>query len=189
MATENILIDLRDAIYARFVAKQQAGAWTYGNSFTIEKTWKPWEELTDFDENHPTGKVYIIGMSPFDQVKESRTNLTILDTCIQIGFQRKIADINDVAELDSYAKFAMELAEACRLEIDYDGGPTALGFADLEGIAWSRTDFLKDPDGVPFSFTMLRKQLFFEAYFTVYYKIPLEGYSLTTTTTTTTTTT
>lgn len=188
MNTEDINVDLRDAIYARFVAKQAAGAWTYDNSFTIVKTWRPWTALEDFAEDHPTGKVYIIGMSPFDLIKESRSNVTVLDSCIQIGFQIKVDDVDDVAELDEYAKFAMELVEACRLEIDCDGCPTSLGFSDLEGISFSRIEFLKDPDGVPFSFIMLRKQLFFETYFSVYYKIPLEGYSMTTTTTTTTTT-
>lgn len=186
MNTENILIAVRDAVYNRFVAKQAANCWTYNNSFTIERTWIPFEQLDKFVTNHPTGKVYIIGQAPSDLVNQSRANMGLLTHSIQIGFQKKLEQKTAYTEIDPLVKFVGELMDACRLEVDCDDCHPE--FPDL-AISFSRIEFLKSPEGLPLSFTMLRQTPMFEAYFTAFYHIVAPSYESTTSTTTTTTST
>lgn len=192
MNPEEILVAVRDLVYNRFLAKQAAGAWSFTDAndsrLSFEKTWRPWETLEKLSKDHPYGKVYVIGMSPFSMLNEGRSNVAILESCVQIGFQRAIDNLDDVAELDRYVEFYMELLNTCRLEIDCEGCAESLGAMDL-ALSWSRAEPLRDPEGIPFSFIMQRQAKVFESYFSVYYKTGLEGYSTTTSTTTTTTST
>ena len=189
MNTEDILIEIREAIYNRFIAKQAANAWTNLSGFTVEETWRPYQELDKMTRDHPNGKVYILGLSPSDLINLSRGNTGQIHHPVMVGFQHLIAaklgsDAYDT-EISGYVKFVGELCDAVRLEIDCEGCSP-----NLDGlISFNRIEFLKDPNGLPFSFIMNRDANLFEAYFSVYYSVVLSGYETTTSTTTTTTTT
>ena len=153
----SIVSELRDEVYTRIAAKQAATEFTYGNSFTLVRTWRPYQLLDKLSTDHPTGKVYVIGGSPIGYNNRSRSNTILGEYSVMVGFQKLVADIDSVSEIDGYVDFVQELEDMCRLEVD----PTLFSF--------SRLEFLRDQDGMPFSFLMLREASLFEAYFTVTY--------------------
>lgn len=163
---------VRDEVYNKIAAKKAAGiinppdGFTYGNTFTLVKTWRPWTALEDLADpsKNPLGKVYVIGRNIGDQVNISRDKTVVGEFPVQIGFQRVITDIDDEAEVAGYVDFVEELADLCRLSVDEN--LTA---------AWTRHEFLRDPDGNPMSFIMQRGALTFEAYFTSVYTLVLPG--------------
>lgn len=160
----SIISSIRDEVYTRIAVKKAAADFVYSNSFTLERTWKPYELLDKLGTDHPTGKVYIIGGNPIGYGNESRTNLVKAEYSVMVGFQKLINDVNDLAEIDAYTGFMEELEDVCRTEV----------LPDL--FSFTRLEYLRDADGVPFSFVMLRDLFTFEAYFTVYYNRVRAGF-------------
>lgn len=174
-----LLTYIRDEVYLRIGVKQGASSFYFANDFVLEKTWRPWETLENlFDaDKYPSGKVYVIGGRPGDLVTTSRANATApRDYPVHVGFQHKIVNIADQAEVDNYVNFVEELEETLRLEIDNN---------ELQ-FAFSRIEPIRDPNGVPLSFVLARESNLFEAYFTAFFVRPLEDSNISTTTTTTT---
>lgn len=157
----SVLLPIRDEVYTRILLKRTLEQFSI-NTFTLVKAWKPWQLLEDFSTDHPGGKVYIIGMAGDDAPNLSRGNLTVHEPGVMVGYQRPIADPNSVNELDPYVSFMEELRDCCRKDVT------------LAGYSWVRNESLKDAEGVPYSFVMLREALIFEAYFTAYYRTPVE---------------
>jgi len=172
----NIALGIRDEVYLRIATKQTAGNFYFANDFILEKTWRPWETLENlFDPTkYPSGKVYVIGGRPGDMLTQSRDNVCLRDYPVQIGFQHPISKIDDDTEIDTYAAFVEELEETCRIEVD-----TAL----LQ-VSFSRIEPMRDPNGIPMSYIMMRDANVFEAYFTVFYTRVLGNFNEATTTTT-----
>jgi hypothetical protein len=160
----SIISDLRDAVYTVIAAKQAATEYAYGNDFTLERTWRPYQLLDQMSADHPTGKVYVIGGTPIGYANLSRTNMVLGEYSVMVGFQRMVTDLNDSAEVDGYTSFVEELEDTCRLEVD------------PEQFSFTRLEFLRDPDGLPLSFIMLRDAHTFEAYFTVFYNHARRGF-------------
>lgn len=154
----SIVSDLRDEVYTRIATKKTNTEFTYSNDFTLERTWRPYQLLEALGSDHPVGKVYVIGGTPIGYGNRSRTNMILGEYSVMIGFQKLVDDITDVTEIDGYVDFVQELEDMCRQEVD----PTLFSF--------SRLEFLRDQDGMPFSFLMLRDSNVFEAYFTVTYQ-------------------
>ena len=153
----SVITDIRDELYTLIATKKANTEFTYGNSFTLERTWRPYQLLEKLSTDHPTGKVYIIGGTPIGYANQSRTNMVLGEYSVMVGFQRYITDIDSLSEVDGYCAFVQELEDACRTEVDADQ------------YAFTRLEFLRDPDGEPFSFILMREAQTFEAYFTVYY--------------------
>lgn len=181
MTSAEQLLALRDEVYLRLALRQIAGEFTATNNFTVEKTWRPWTTLEQLKAGTKPGKVYVIGMAPGDLDAQSRARMGPRDFCIQVGFQKSYEDINDAAEGDVYVKLVGELEDVCRCLV-YPPD-------EQNDVAFLRIEFMRDPDGLPMSFTMMRTSFVFEAYFNVYFRVVVEGCTTTTTTTTTSTTT
>lgn len=166
---------IRDEVYLRFGVKAVADAFYFANDFVLEKTWRPWETLENlFDPNkYPSGKVYVIGGRPGDIATISRGNAVLREYPVHVGFQHCINDIADTAEVDRYVGFVEELEETLRLETDN---------AWLQ-IAFTRLEPMRDPQGDPLSFVLLRENALFEAYFTAFFTRPLGEENVATTTT------
>lgn len=163
----SLITDLRDDLYLQIAAKKAALEYSI-NTFTLEKTWIPYEELPDLTRDHPDGKVYLIGGNPIGYGISSRTNLVLGEYSVMIGYQRiptaQFSDSGFTAEIDSYTDFMEELEETCRLDVT----PSRYVFTRLE--------YLRDPDGLPLSYIMLRDTATFEAFFTVVYKRVRAGF-------------
>jgi hypothetical protein len=153
----SLITDLRDSVYLQILTKQTASEYAYGNSFSLERTWRPWDRLETLSRDHPTGKVYVIGGNPVGYVNQSRTQTVLAEYAVMLGFQRYVTDLDDVDEIDSYTGFLEELEDTCRLEVVPDQ------------FSFTRLEYLRDPDGMPLAFVRLRDAATFEAYFTVYY--------------------
>lgn len=151
---------LRDEIYTRILLKKGIAGFTI-NGFTLTRTYYPYEKLEEFKTAHPFGIVYVIGMNSDDLPLKSRTNLTMAEVPVQIAYQRFVEDTSDYTEIDSYENLIEELRDVCRKEVD------------LEPYAWMQNEALRDENGVPFSFTGLRKASTFEGYFTAHYTLPV----------------
>lgn len=151
--------DLRDEVYTMLATKKSNTEFNYGNDFTLERTWRPYELLDKFAGSNPTGKVYVIGSTPIGYANQSRTNMVLGEYSVIVAFQRLVADLDDRDEIDSYVDFVQELEDACRTEINHPS------------FSFTRLEFIRDPDGLPLSFIMLRDASMFESYFTVYYNI------------------
>lgn len=160
----SVISDIRDEVYTRIAVKQANTEYSYGNTFTLEKTWRPYVLLDQLSRDHPAGKVYVIGGTPIGYANQSRTNMILGEYSVMVGFQRLITDLDDEAEIDGYVSFVQELEDTCRLEVT----PELFSFTRLE--------FLRDPDGLPFSFIQMRDAHTFEAYFTVYYNHVRRGF-------------
>lgn len=153
----SVISEIRDEVYLRIATKKAALGYTYGNTFTLERTWRPYQLLDQISKEHPTGKVYIIGGNPIGYVNQSRTQMVLGEYSVMVGFQRLLSDITSLSEVDGYCDFVQELEDTCRKEVD------------IAKYSFTRLEYLRDPDGVPFSFILLREAHTFEAYFTAYY--------------------
>lgn len=128
------------------------------NTFNVEETYLPYEDLLGLKTRHPGGKLYLITMAVDEGDNRTRhpNALALREIPIGVGFQ--IADIKptDTDKIDETMELVNEFYEFFR-------------HFQLEGFAWLRTVSLKDENGVPYQYTALRQNNLLEAYFTVYY--------------------
>lgn len=148
---------IRDEIYARIGIKKLATGFTNNNSFQLKRTWYPHQDMAEFADLFPNGIVYIASGTPGDMRSESRTDMTMQIVSAKIGVQIRIPDRQDIAAIDTHVKFARELTQVCRKEVD------------LELFQFMTLEYLKDDNGVPYSFASMRELSFFECYFTANY--------------------
>jgi hypothetical protein len=156
----SFITSLRNQLYTAIDTRKTASGFTYGNDFTLEKTWRPYQELKLMGSDHPTGKVYIIGGNPIGFSNLSRTNTVLGNYSTMVGFQRLISDITSLSEVDAYTDFLQELEEIC-----------ISGLLENSSFSFDRLEYLRDPDGLPFAFIGMRDEHTFEAYFSVYYNL------------------
>lgn len=170
----DVVIAIRNAVHAAILAKQLATGFINNNTFDLQKTWRPVTSLETLKQDLTSGRVYVLASAIGDLQNLSRSNMVQGMHPVTVGFQKPLASNDAVTEIDTNVKFVGELADVCRLEVDSN---LADSFSSLE--------FLRDAENTPYSFIMLRQADVFEAYFTVYYSLPLGGYEWLTTTTTT----
>jgi hypothetical protein len=159
----SITTDLRDLIYAKLLLKQLATEFVI-NDFEIERTYLPYSELSRARVDNPSGKVYLVTGVPGDIVNTSRKNRGIArDISIILGYQICDVKVTDYGTLDDYVFLVEQLDEMCREEID----PSTV-------YSFSRLEYLKDENGVPYSFLGLRDNKTFESYFTATFNFTLQ---------------
>jgi hypothetical protein len=150
------LSDIRDEVYARILLKKSLGNYSI-NEFGLEKTWRPFELLEELVEDHPVGKVYVIGMGWTEGQNKSRDNTALRDLPVQIAYQRGDIAPDDTSTIDSCVDLVEELIETCQNDVA------------LAGYSWLNTELLLDENGTPFSFVMFRQANTFEAIWTAHY--------------------
>jgi hypothetical protein len=158
--------DLRDEVYARILVKRTALQFAI-NDFEAAKTWYPYSTLQSLAGDSPKGKVWVVSGTPGDIAAETRTNAGMRYHSVMVAYQRVVKErIKDLAFMDSLGQLVQDLEFMCRKEIGDVTGET-------NPYAFSRLEYLKDENGVPYQFTMMRKALTFECYFTAFYNIVL----------------
>lgn len=155
MAAKTVLVATE--AYTRILSKKVLLEYSI-NDFNIEQTWLPRERLDQFDTNHPSGKVYVIGQAPGDIGAMSRKpNLTLGTHSVQVGYQRRV-DASNTSLVNDCIELVEQLDDTLRNEFD------------LTGYEWTSREYLKDVEtDLPFSFIGLRENAVFEAYFTSFY--------------------
>lgn len=157
MAIQN---DLRDLVYLTLGVKKAADEFTF-NNFGIEKTHIPYELLWTLPNDFPGGKVYVVAGVPGDLEVINRQNATAArEWSVMVGYQKGNVPREDNTVLDTLDNLVSELETMCRLEIDSNSE-----------FSFTRLEYLKDENGVPFDFYGLREQSLYEAYFTAFYKL------------------
>lgn len=175
MAAENALIELRDTVYARILLKRNSLDFTF-NDFNLKKSWVPYTSIEEMNNGlYADGVVHVIGGLYGDRVRATRgTNTAVgrdttvaAEYSVKVGYQKYLSGNVGVTTsiVDDLFLLVEELDVMCRKEIEIVvNGVTS---------SYSRTEFLKDENGVPFHFVRLAQQSTFEAYLEAFYTIPL----------------
>ena len=157
----NLLKEARGELATRISVQKALSAYVH-NTFTVEETYYPYERLETMSTDFPGGKLYVIGLAIRQGVTQSRTNLTLVEVPVQVGFQIMLPGQTYLAlsTIDTYAQLVEELQN------------TARKLFDLDGFTWNRNEPLTDENGTPYSYIGYREAALFEAYFTAYYQTP-----------------
>lgn len=149
------LPDLRDEAYLRINLKKLAAGFSI-NTFTLIRTWRPRKEYSELAAA-TSGIVYVISGEVGDKVSLSRKNAIKGEYSVQIGYQRILTDLEDMAGIDALVDFVHDLESCVRHDIS----------TGLYG--YSRTEFEKDESGMPFNFLNFDQISTFEAYFRLFF--------------------
>lgn len=155
------IAEIRQEVYTRLLLKKTNLDFV-NNNFEIQQAIIPWEEVELIAKDYPSGLVSVMGMAPEDAENRSRTNLSLHELGVQVDFRVTGVNPADINTIDEYLELVRQLDDACRQEVDPDS------------YSWTRREYLKDENGVPFSFMSLRTAGVFEAIFTVWYNHVLE---------------
>jgi hypothetical protein len=163
------LIQLRDATYLQILLKQLSGP-AFPANFAVRKTWIPSTSPEQMSEQYPDGLVTVVGGVMGDRVNLDRENLVLAEFSVKLAFQKYINEdvtSSDTAAIDLLIDVVEHLEGMCRNEINY---------VDEYGrkAAWTRTEFAKDENDIPFSFVNIAEKSTFEAYFDAYYHLPIK---------------
>jgi hypothetical protein len=152
---------LRKAI-RQAIEEEALGGGYCVSGFLIGESYRPFTDL----ENAPAnGKVWLLGMaSDQDVITRPPVNCAEEIIPITVGYQKLLAgnptDDAVTQVIDGLVLFYEQLQSTCRN-------------LNLQFHAWQRNESLKDPSGVPYSFTGLRNANVFESYFVALYKLTI----------------
>ena len=154
-------VDIRDEIYTRISLGRTNGNYVF-NTFGILRTYHPYRTLEALGKEYPTGIVYVVAMAPSDASNRGRGNNSLRELPVMIVYQRAAVDSQDFGLIDDLVELVEQLEDTCRNEVD------------AEGFSWTRLEYLRDENELPFAFMGMREGNVFEAYFTAYYNFALE---------------
>lgn len=151
-------VNLRNQLAARLIIDKAASEFTLNNTFTIQKSWLPFQELTLLNKDHPTGLLYLVAM-PYDEENLSRSNRVKNIVSVLLGYQQGKIKYDDLASLDAIAEHVSEIKDRIRTY-------------DIGSYSFSRIEAMRDAEsGLPFGMDNLKQSGFFETYFVVHFNI------------------
>lgn len=159
------LLVARDTVFNVLQALQQSSSFVY-NSFTLKKDYIPFQKIEATATQ--AGFLYVIGGAVDDSDRKTRPGVpggTFItrQVAVQVAFQRSNVLPDDIPTLDAMVLLREQLLDAVK-DGDYSC-PQNPAFAML----WQRSETLRDENGVPFHYYMLREANVFETYFTAYF--------------------
>lgn len=160
------LVDIRNEVYTRILTLKGLSSFSF-NDFGLKKAWKPYTSIEEMNVSFPGGIVTVVGGLMGDRNIITRNGRTVLaEFSVKIGYQKYITDDiggADTSPIDDLVNFVEELDEVCRNRVD------------LDNVAYLRTEFLKDENGIPFHFIRAAQLSTFEAFFDAYYNFPINS--------------
>lgn len=164
------LVLLREQVLKAIKADQQSGKYAY-NGFSAASTHIPLAKLTD--DATQAGLVWIIGTLVDDSDRKNRGNgqppMVRRDVVIQVGYQQSNVMADDIPTLDVLCAVVEQLRDTLK-NFDYTN---TFGAQETGGTpVWIRNDCLRDQDGTPYHYYMLREGNVFESYFNAYFTFP-----------------
>lgn len=174
------LVLCRNMVLAAIKAAQQNGVWndlaqaiiplTLRN-FVAASSYIPLSKLTD--QVTKEGRIWVIGTSVDDLDRMTRRDptgtvrpLVTRELKVQVGYQQSNVLADNITQLDAICSLLEQLRDAVK-NFDYVQSATP-EFQPL----WCRNETLKDENGVPFYFYMLREGNVVESYFTACFTLP-----------------
>lgn len=121
----------------------------------------PQEELVDLTAN---GRVWVVALVGDQETPQTRNYSCIETIPIQVCYQCKIANLQDDAFIDKRIELSEQLKKVVR--------KTA---ASPNVYTWMRTEALKDENGTPFGFIVMRESSVFMCVFTAYFATFLDS--------------
>lgn len=141
------------------------------NNFVAARSWIPLAKIEAKDAQE--GKVWIIPSAGDDKERVTRRDpsgaikpLISRDLHVQVAYQQTNVDPDDIAEVDKLVLLTEQLRDVVK-NFDYVQ-PATPSFTPF----WCRNEVLKDENGVPFHYIMLREAVTFEFYFTACFTLP-----------------
>lgn len=120
------------------------------NKFQTQRIWVASYRL---EEHPPEGILFITPLSPDDEVVESRKNMFIQSSSVLVGFHKKVENF-DNSTIDPLVETMEQIRTTVRTSHLED---------DL--ISWSGNVSLKDEEGMPMEYALLRERFLFESHF------------------------
>lgn len=141
------------------------------NQFDIEETYIPLMKIESPEARK--GKVWIIGAGIDDKDRRTRYDpsgavkpLVTREIMIHVSYQQTNILVDDMDTLNTLCLVLEQIRDAVK---NYDYlDPATPSF----NLAWIRNESLKDENGFPVHFYMLREGNIFESYFTAYFNVP-----------------
>jgi hypothetical protein len=112
--------------------------------------------LITLNKDHPNGKLYIC-QSPTDEDILSRAAAARTEVGILFAFQKGQVKSSDVAAIDSLVTLINEFKY------------TARKFEQESAYSWNRTETMRDEQGSPLAYLLLKQSKIFQSYFMSYY--------------------
>lgn len=162
------LIELRNAVYLQILLQQAGGPFFPVTGFGVRQTWIPSTSPEEMNASYPNGLVTVVGGVMGDRVNLDRQNLVLAEFSVKVAFQKYISiDTRGTStnDIDVLVDLVEHLESLCR----------NLAYIDPwdRRAAWTRTEFAKDENDIPFNFVNISEKSTFEAYFDAYYHLPL----------------
>lgn len=152
-------IDLRRNLALNIEVKRLAGNFSF-NDFTVVETALPFETLASLNKNFSGGKLFLVALPipSEDVLSRPPYNLVKKEVAVLVGFQKGDVNSNDLETIDNLSVFVSEVRTACRK-------------FDTESFTFSRSEALKDDNGVPYGYAQLTSARAFDTYFIAYYNL------------------
>ena len=164
------LVRCRNMIVDAITAYQQSPGFPY-NGFSVAASCIPFQRIED--PNTQLGKVWVIGSHVDEKDRKTRHDpsgntppLVMREICCQVAYQQSNISPDDLPTVDSLL-WTQELIRDVVKNYNYIR-PATPSFNPL----WVRNETLKDDNGQPFHYMMLREANTFETYFSAYFVIP-----------------
>lgn len=159
----SLVVDLKDEVYTRILAKQVLNQYT-DNNFLASKVWYPGEgntTVSKLKQDSYLARVYIVGLSSDDTRKLSRTRIYEKIVRVYVGIHSYTDNI-DNDKVDSLLTLEEELRSTCRNNVS------------VPNLEWMSNLAIKDDKNeTPFYFDKLLKNIF-QSYFVAHYMTVLE---------------
>lgn len=159
------LIFLRNQVLAAITAYQTSPGFSY-NGFVAAASYIPAQKIEAADSQ--AGKVWVIGSILGDEERKTRMQppLTQRELHVQVGYQQTNVTPDNITLLDQLCGVAEQLRDAVK-----NYAYTAIDAAGCAPL-WTRHECLRDPNGLPLHYYMLREAVTFESYFTACFTVP-----------------
>lgn len=143
---------LAKAVVVAIEAAKAAKSFSH-NLFLVKRSYQPAVDLSGLSEG---GTVWVVGLSPGDEIPYTRSRAVTRELAVQVAFQVPV-EPEDIDQADIFSNFLEELRDVCRLNVT------------TAGYHFVRIEAMKDEEtGLPYYLEGMRKGIF-EGYFTVFY--------------------
>lgn len=157
-----LTVELRNLIYTEILAQKAATNYVV-NNFAVEKVWYPYQRLEELLGEYPNGVLYLIAQASDDTPNQGREGCHVLtkEIAVMFGFMKALDGFQTTAQIaavDTLVQLVEEIQYTC--------------FKDVTGDHFSfiRNEYLKDDNGLPYSYTGMRETSTFESYFMTYFR-------------------
>ena len=155
---------VRDIVLAAILAGPQDDTYAVP-TLTADKSHLPLAKITD--PITKAGRVWVIASGNSQRDRKTRPGvaggvLVTQEVIVQVAFQQSNISPDDIESIDNCCLQIEQLQDVVK---DYD----YYNAAPQLGLLWTRNESLRDENGLPFHYYMIREGNIFESYFYAYF--------------------